>query len=211
MSLNRRSRRRTGGLRMGKRFSNSEKEALLKFARAAIETKLGLSGESPEKKIAHLPSDLLEQKRGIFVTLHKKGDLRGCIGNIEPTKTIQEGIRENAEHAAFRDTRFSPLAREEVDEIDIEVSILTVPEEVPYAEGRDLVSKLTPYVDGVVLEKGFRRATFLPQVWDQLPDSEAFLGHLCLKAGMKREEWKKGGLKVSVYRVESFQEEGHGF
>ncbi|WP_027362338.1 AmmeMemoRadiSam system protein A [Desulfospira joergensenii] len=191
---------------MGKQYSKTHREALLKFARSSIAAKLGRAGELPDEKIAHLSPVLMEEKRGVFVTLHKKGNLRGCIGNIEPVKSVREGIRENSEHAAFRDTRFSPLTPEELDEIDIEVSILTDPERVRYREARDLVSKLTPNVDGVILKKGHQRATFLPQVWEQLDDPDDFLSHLCVKAGLKGDEWKKGELEVYVYQVESFEE-----
>ena len=193
---------------MGEIFSKKDEIALLRFARAVIAAKLGRAGEPPEKEIAHIPSALLEQKRGIFVTLHKKGELRGCIGNIEPTKTIRDGIQENAEYAAFRDTRFSPLGSEELDDIDIEISVLTKPDKIDHTDDQDLISRITPHVDGVILQKGFRKATFLPQVWDQLSDPEAFLRHLCLKAGMRADEWKKGKLDVAVYQVDSFEESG---
>lgn len=189
-----------------KTFSKTDEKALLKFARAVIGSRLGRAEEPLKEDLSHIPSHLLEQRRGVFVTLTKGNKLRGCIGTIEPQKSILDGIRENAEHAAFKDTRFSPLGPEEFEDIHIEVSILTRPEKIEYADARDLISRIVPGVDGVIIKKGFRSATFLPQVWDQLGDPKAFLGHLCLKAGMKADEWEEKNLDVSVYQVDSFEE-----
>jgi len=96
---------------------------------------------------------VLEETRGIFVTLHKKGNLRGCIGNIEPVKTVFEGVRDNARHAAFNDSRFSPLSYEELKETLIEVSILTRPQKLDYTDAKDLMAKIRPDIDGVMIKK----------------------------------------------------------
>ena len=147
------------------------------------------------------------ERRGTFVTLTMDGALRGCIGHIIPQESLIEGVRENAINAAFRDPRFRPLSRQEWEKTKIEVSILTEPKSLAYADGEDLLKKLRPGVDGVILKKGYRQATFLPQVWDQLPDKKEFLTHLCLKAGLDGHAWKKDKLEVLVYQVQAFHEE----
>ena len=186
--------------------SKKESLALLKLARECIAGEF--EKKSPDiKDISNgISKNVLKQKRGIFVTLHKKGELRGCIGNIEPVKTLENGIRENAIYAAFKDSRFTPLTRDELSRIDIEISILTLPEKVIYKDIQDLISNLIPGVDGVIMGKGHHRATFLPQVWDQLPEPEAFLTHLCTKAGLPAREWEKGELLLHTYQVFSFGE-----
>ena len=151
-------------------------------------------------------TDVLCENRGTFVSLHKKGDLRGCIGNIRPVKTIIEGVIDNAKHAAFNDSRFSPLSCEELEDTTIEVSILTRPEEIEYTDTADLMSKIRPGIDGVIIEKNYQSATFLPQVWQQLKDPGQFLDQLCLKAGLPQKEWKSGDLIVSTYQVQVFEE-----
>ncbi|MCK5837972.1 MAG: AmmeMemoRadiSam system protein A, partial [Desulfobacula sp.] len=139
--------------------------------------------------------------------LHKKGTLRGCIGNIEPAKPIFEGVKDNAKHAAFNDSRFSPLSYEELKETTIEISILTQPQKLDYTDADDLMAKLRPGIDGVMIKKQYQGATFLPQVWQQLKDPGAFLMQLCMKAGLSSDEWKSGNLSVSIYQVQSFEEE----
>lgn len=191
---------------MGLKISAEQRMSLLKLARKSI-TDCLVKQETSRTSDALLDS-LANQKSGVFVTLHKKGRLRGCIGNIEPRLTIPEGVRENACHAAFRDTRFSPLSEVELDQIDIEISLLSPPREVTYSDAADLVARLTPFVDGVIIEKGRFRATFLPQVWEQLPDPESFLSQLCTKAGLPSGEWKQGTLQVQTYQVQSFGEAG---
>jgi AmmeMemoRadiSam system protein A len=182
--------------------------ALLRLARACIAGKFkGKDIKDIEAQIFNgISKDFLEKKRGVFVTLHKKGRLRGCIGNIEPVKTLVQGVRENAVSAAFKDSRFSPLALDELNQIDIEISILTQPEQLAYKGAKELLSSLAPGIDGVILEKDHHRATFLPQVWDQLPEPEEFLAQLCMKAGLSSSEWEKSGLKVYTYQVQSFGE-----
>ena len=141
------------------------------------------------------------------MTVTIDGNLRGCIGHIIPRETLIEGIRENALNAAFRDPRFPPLTQEEFDQIELEISVLTLPQELMYTDAKDLLNKLRPGVDGVIIKKGYREATFLPQVWDQLPDKKEFLTHLCLKAGLPPHSWKTEKLVVSTYQVQAFEEE----
>jgi AmmeMemoRadiSam system protein A len=115
-------------------------------------------------------------------------------------------IEEHALSAAFHDPRFPPVTAEELEAIDIEISVLTVPEELTFNDGEDLKGQLEPDVHGVILSSGLRRSTFLPQVWKQLPETEAFLQHLCVKGGMPGNAWQDPETKVQVYRVEAFGE-----
>ena len=181
---------------------------LVQVARSAIARKLNLSvPRHLEPDLSEIPAGLLEEKRGVFVTLQKTGRLRGCIGNIEPAKPVLEGVRENALHAALDDSRFSPVTPEELADIDIEVSLLTVPEKLDHSDARDLLRQVIPFRHGVIVEKGSHRATFLPQVWEQLPIPEMFLGRLCQKAGLDESAWRDSHPEIEIYQVQSFKEE----
>lgn len=184
-------------------ITDRDRNALLALARSAIEAEL-LDGKFPLRPKD--PSPALMEKRGCFVTLHKKGDLRGCIGCIEPETSLVKGIEENALNAAFRDPRFPPLSAEELPEIEIEVSVLTPPKPLSFTDGEDLKAQLIPGIHGVILSRGWQRSTFLPQVWKQLPQKESFLGHLCRKAGMERDCWKDENTTIKVYQAEHFSE-----
>jgi AmmeMemoRadiSam system protein A len=187
-------------------LSRQDRSLLLKLARETILRKLGQKEYDPDDLKAKLSDLVNTEKRGTFVSLHKQGTLRGCIGNIEPVKTIVEGVSDNAEHAAFKDSRFKPLALEELKDTRIEISILTRPKKLEYADVKDLIAQLRPKIDGVIVQKHYRSATFLPQVWDQLPDPKNFLSQLCMKAGLASNEWKTGQLEVSTYQVQMFEE-----
>jgi AmmeMemoRadiSam system protein A len=154
-----------------------------------------------------MTDSVFKQKRGTFVTLTIDKQLRGCIGNLDSTDSIVDGIERNAVNAAFRDPRFPPLKAGELDRVDIEVSILTEPQPLKYKDSEDLLSKLRVNVDGVILRKGSASATFLPQVWAQLPQPETFLSHLCSKAGLSPDAWKEGNLDILTYQVQCFEEE----
>jgi AmmeMemoRadiSam system protein A len=140
------------------------------------------------------------------VTLSQKGALRGCIGSLASTEPLAENVRHNAINAAFQDPRFPPLDSEELDQIAIEVSVLSPPAAVAYDDADDLLSRLRPGIDGVILRKGAASATFLPQVWKQLPRCQDFLSHLCLKAGLPARAWHDDNLQVETYQVQSFEE-----
>jgi AmmeMemoRadiSam system protein A len=187
------------------RLTEEEGRLLLKLARETIERKL-FDRKSGEPNETELPPAFQERK-GTFVTLTAKGQLRGCIGHIIPQETLLDGVQENAMNAAFRDPRFHPLRPDEWKDIRIEVSILTEPKPLSYTDGRDLLSKLRPGIDGVIIRRGYHQATFLPQVWEQLPDARNFLTNLCYKAGLDGEAWQEGDLEVSTYQVQAFEEE----
>jgi AmmeMemoRadiSam system protein A len=117
-------------------------------------------------------------------------------------------VEKNAKNAAFSDPRFTALGVDELKEIDIEISVLSVPKALGFNDGEDLKRKLEPNVHGVILSRGMHRSTFLPQVWKQLPDKEKFLEHLCLKGGMSAQAWQDPETKVEVYKAEVFGEKG---
>ncbi|MDL2268784.1 AmmeMemoRadiSam system protein A [Desulfosarcina sp. OttesenSCG-928-G17] len=144
--------------------------------------------------------------RGTFVTLTLGGQLRGCIGNLVSTGSIVAGVHDNALKAAFHDPRFSPLTRKELDQVHVEVSVLTDPSPFSYQDGADLAARLRPGIDGVIIRKGRFGATFLPQVWEQLPTPDLFLSHLCRKAGLPENQWQKGDLTVLTYQAQYFEE-----
>ncbi len=184
-------------------LSQEEGRALLRLARETIKRRLEGQTEPP------IPEDLpppLRQWRGNFVTLTQKRRLRGCIGHIVPQGPLCEGVRENALNAAFRDPRFPPLTKAEWDTVKLEVSVLSEPRPLTYRDAEDLLAKLQPGKDGVIIKKGRLQATFLPQVWEQLPGKEEFLTHLCLKAGLDGDAWRKELLEVSTYQIQAFEE-----
>ena len=163
-------------------LTSSDQAYLLALARHEI-TAMLKSGADLKRPDSLSPAVL--ENRGCFVTLHQNRALRGCIGTIEPEKALIDNVSDNAANAAFRDPRFSPVTLEELASIDIEISVLTPPEQLTFKDGEDLKQQLKPGIHGVILSRGWHRSTFLPQVWEQLPDKELFLSHLCQKGGMQ--------------------------
>jgi AmmeMemoRadiSam system protein A len=187
-------------------LSEDEGKYLLGVARETIKNRLD-NIEEPYINGKEIP-EKFQERLGTFVTVTIEDNLRGCIGHIIPRESLIEGIKENAINAAFKDPRFHPLTKEEFERIEIEISILTSPQELSYTGAEDLLQKLRPGIDGVIIKKGFYEATFLPQVWEQLSEKEEFLSHLCLKAGLSPDSWKKEKLHVSTYQVQAFEEKG---
>lgn len=166
-----------------------------------------LAGEFGEQKEDGPVQDAaLDAEYGTFVTLKIAGRLRGCIGNILPSGSVADGVRRNAVYAAFHDSRFSPLTVAELGELEIDISVLSKPHILKYCDGDDLLSKLQPGQDGVILSLGTASATFLPQVWEQLPEPETFLGHLCRKAGLVESAWRELQPRIEIYQVQCFEE-----
>ncbi|NPA52327.1 MAG: AmmeMemoRadiSam system protein A [Aquificae bacterium] len=139
-----------------------------------------------------------------FVTLEKKGQLRGCIGSIIPYRPLYKDVIENAIAAATKDPRFPPVTPEELKDIDVKLSILSYPERIIYRDYKDLLEKIEPFKDGLIIKYGNHQATFLPDVWHQIPDKELFLSNLCYKAGLPPDFWKTGLLEVYRYRTKTF-------
>ena len=186
------------------KLSEDEKQTLLRIARESMQRAV------KKEKLASLDlnsmSGLLRVDGASFVTLTIRGDLRGCIGALEPYQPLALDVREHAIAAALEDPRFPPVSPSELDQIEVEVSRLTVPEGLEYKDAEDLLAKLRPHVDGVILRDGFRRATFLPQVWDKIPDQTGFLENLCYKMGASPNLWRQKHLEVLIYQVEEFHE-----
>ena len=149
--------------------------------------------------------DWLKQPGAVFVTLTQQGDLRGCIGSLEVSRPLLEDLQANARAAAFSDPRFLPLSRTELADTCIEVSLLSPAEIINFTSEADALTQLQPHIDGVILEYGSRRATFLPQVWQQLPEPRQFINNLKRKAGLSSNFWAED-LQLSRYRVEKFKE-----
>ncbi len=189
---------------MEEHLSEAERAMLLKLARQAIDTAVRGKGLLPLNMDA-LPARL-RQPGATFVTLTQRGYLRGCIGALEPQQPLAEDVREHAIGAALHDFRFPPVQPEEVEELHIEISRLTLPKDLTYETPQQLLDSLRPGVDGVILRDGARRATFLPQVWEKIPDPEEFLDHLCQKMGVSHDLWRRKKLRVQVYQVEEFHE-----
>ncbi len=172
---------------------------LLRIAREAIGAELGLS-------VAGQPAEeALSRVGATFVTLTRQGELRGCVGTLVARHPLRVDVQRNAVGAAFRDTRFPPLAREEFALTAIEVSLLTASQPVHFVDENDLVAQLRPELDGVTIAYGSQRATFLPQVWQILEEPRHFLAELKRKAGLPEDFWHPG-LKVSRYQVTKWKE-----
>ena len=186
-------------------LSTEEQRILLRLAREAIREGLRQPAALPTLDLEKLPPRLQEEG-ATFVTLTFAGSLRGCIGSLVAYRPLAVDARLNALAAAFEDPRFPPLTAVEFSRIKVEVSVLSPPQPLAYDGADDLLRQLRPGVDGVVLERGWNRATFLPQVWEQLPDPEEFLAHLCYKAGLSSDAWRSPTLKISTYQVEKFKE-----
>jgi AmmeMemoRadiSam system protein A len=151
------------------------------------------------------PEPWLDEPGATFVTLRLSGSLRGCVGSIRAYRPLRDDVRSNARAAAFSDTRFPPLGRGELDAVGLEISLLSEPEPLPVDSEKELCCTLRPGVDGVILECGDCRGTFLPQVWEQLPEPGDFLAHLRHKAGLPPGFWEDG-LRVWRYTVTKWEE-----
>jgi uncharacterized protein len=189
---------------MDEQLTPEEKQTLLRLARQALET--GVRGGRLPRLDGTSLTPTLRAEGASFVTLTVHGDLRGCIGALEPYQPLAEDVCEHAVAAALEDYRFPTVRESELASIEIEVSRLTVPLPLEYTDADDLVAKLHPGKDGVILRDGFHRATFLPQVWEKIPNPADFLANLCYKMGTAPDSWRRKHLDVLIYRVEEFHE-----
>ena len=189
-------------------LSEEQGQLLVKLARQTLEEHF--AKQIPQNEIDRLNAALTDPcfnlSCGTFVTLTIDGQLRGCIGNLTSSESLVSGVRRNTINAAFHDPRFSPLSVSDLDRIAIEVSILSEPRQLHYRDPADLLKKLRPNIDGVIIRKDLASATFLPQVWEQLPQPQDFLAHLCRKAGLTPDAWRNKQLEVSTYQVQYFEE-----
>ena len=185
-------------------FAAPEKKFLLDLARTTL-AHVATNGHLPAVSAKDVPPKLAETK-ACFVTLTENGALRGCVGNLVPQEPLFQAVVDNAQNAATLDWRFPPVQSEEVGKIKIEISVLTEPQPLRFNSPEDLLGKLQPYEDGVVLKIGSHGATFLPQVWEQIPDKVEFLNRLSEKAGCEPSAWRGGDTSISIYHVEAFNE-----
>ncbi len=183
-------------------LSNQYRSKLLGLARSVLENELIEARHDLNK----FDDPLFAKKRGLFVTLYSHGTLRGCIGRIEAVDSIYRNVLDLSKSAAFKDPRFSPLQPSELDSVNIEISILSVPMEVTGDSSMEKVRKLRPFIDGVILSAEGMHSTFLPQVWDGLPDHHEFMAQLCLKAHLDADYWKHNEINIQSYQVEHFKE-----
>jgi len=184
-------------------LSPTEQNYLLAVARQTISNELGVGLTDPPMLVV---TENLLSKRASFVTLTKFGVLRGCVGGLEAQLPLVEDVKSHAIAAAFYDYRFPPLANHELNDVNIEISVLSIPKLITYTSAEGLMSQITPQLDGVVIESGTGRATFLPQVWNKIPEKVIFLNELCKKMGAEPDYWRTSGLKVYTYQVEEFHE-----
>ena len=188
----------------GAYLDERQQQALLAWARQAIARAVhagdgAVGGSLPDEPV-------FREKRAAFLTLTRNGRLRGCIGTLLAVESLGDSVRHNALNAALRDPRFAPLAAAELPETRIEISVLDAPAPLVYRASEDLLSQLQAERPSLILEADGHRATFLPQVWAQLPEARDFLSALCRKAGLPMDAWQDSGLCYRRYAVQCFRE-----
>ncbi len=168
-------------------FTAPDRQALLQIARDSIEH--GLEARQPLTVDPAQHSPALREVKASFVTLNRDGKLRGCIGSLQAVRPLAEDVSHNAFAAAFKDPRFAPLSHEEFTDLDIHLSVLSTPQPMQFNSQEDLLTQLRPSVDGLILEEGPFRGTFLPSVWQQIPEPAQFLSRLKIKARLPENYW----------------------
>jgi hypothetical protein len=184
-------------------LTDEQRQTLLEVALRSIEHGIKHGQPLRIRLVDHAPR--LREPGASFVTLRKKGELRGCIGTLEARQPLIQDVATHAFDAAFNDPRFAPLAPAELPAVDLHLSVLSTPVAIDIDSEDELLARLQPGRDGLVLEEGRHRATFLPAVWDQLPEPQNFLSQLKLKAGLAPDHWSKN-IRFYRYATESFPE-----
>ncbi len=182
-------------------YNREQRREMLEIAAQSI--RYGLQYDAPPRIDISGLDPALQAPRASFVTLKEQGRLRGCIGSLVAYRPLALDVNDNAFNAAFRDPRFPPLSADELPLIDIHISVLSPPEPMHFVDEADLLAQIRPGVDGLILEDRGQRGTFLPSVWEELPDPVEFLRHLKLKAGLPP-DWWSDTLKVERYTTEEF-------
>jgi len=185
----------------GQEFTADERETLLLIAYQSIHS--GFESRRPAAVDARAFPPRLSARRASFVTLQSDRKLRGCIGTLEPRVSLVEDVSHNAYAAAFRDARFPPLQADEFVALSLQVSVLSVPESLDFDSEASLLAQVRPGVDGLILQEQAFRSTFLPSVWESLPEPDRFLGHLKIKAGLAADYWS-ATIRLWRYTTESF-------
>ncbi len=186
-------------------LDEEEGKYLLKLARETI-TQYLENGEIAQPNPKDVPSRKLIEKGACFTTLYEGQKLRGCIGSLERERPLVFDVVENALNAALRDPRFHPLEKRELGKIRIEISVLTEPQKKDFKSPEELLDFIVPGKHGLIIKKGWARATFLPVVWQTLKTKEEFLSHLCMKAGLRPNAWKENGMEYFFYEAQEFSE-----
>jgi AmmeMemoRadiSam system protein A len=182
-------------------YTKQQRDLLLEIAEQSIRFHLAGGGRMEPEPTDY--EDELQKQRATFVTLHRKKELRGCIGTLVAFRPLVVDVAYNAYSAAFSDPRFPPLQIEEMDCLEIHISVLSPSEPMSFGSEQELVGQLQPGIDGLIIEEGRQRGTFLPSVWESLPEPTAFLTHLKLKAGLAADYWSDT-IRISRYTTESF-------
>lgn len=182
-------------------FTEQQKQTLLELARRSIEFALNNQGQRLNVKATDY-EEALQAVRATFVTLTTANGLRGCIGTLQPVLPIVEDVVYHAHAAAFSDPRFPPVQEPELADLHIHISVLSLPEPVSFSSEADLVQQLRPGIDGLILEDGFNKGTFLPSVWESLPEPVRFLQNLKRKAGLPPDYWSET-IRIERYMAES--------
>jgi AmmeMemoRadiSam system protein A len=190
------------------RLGPAERRLLLELARQSIIT-ASENKPLPSVDIDEMPP-CLKEYRACFVTLHKDGMLRGCTGVLVARSPLVYEVIQTAAQTALQDPRFLPVMPGEADSLDIEISVLTPTQPLILSDPEELPHLIRPGIDGVTLSKNARRATFLPQVWERVPDPVIFLNMLCRKMGFPPNEWRFPGMSAEVYQVEQFSDQDPG-
>lgn len=184
-------------------LDDSQQRWLLDIARESI--RQGFGTGAPLRVNLDDCDPELREPLAVFVTLTQNGELRGCVGTLEPRAALAQAVADSAFNSAFRDRRFAPLGEAELADTRIEISVLSTMQDFPVESREDLLRELRPGVDGLVIEDHGMRATFLPKVWESLPEAEDFVGHLMLKAGFDAGYWS-GSVRVQRYASLTFAE-----
>lgn len=176
--------------------------SLIEIARKKFEAYF----EGSDFNLDNETKEAYSQLKACFVTITKKGELRGCAGNLQANQQLWKSVLENAMNAGFNDNRFSPLEKKELPRIKIEISVLSEPKRISYDNSDDLLKKVNNQM-GIIIKKGFLSATFLPSVWKQIPFKKRFFEQLSIKAGLEKDAWKGDNIQVLSYSVEDIKED----
>ncbi len=180
------------------KLTNHDRQTLLDIAKQSIE--FGLDRQTSLKIDSEQFSERLRQIGSSFITLHLDGKLRGCIGQLEPSMSIIKDVAQHAFAAAFDDPRFPPVNHDEIVHLDIHISLLSAKEPIPFESEQELLAQLRPGEDGLILRSGSQQSTFLPTVWESLPEPKQFLSQLKIKAGLAGDEW---GDYIQIWRYQT--------
>lgn len=184
-------------------YTTADQETLLRVAHDAISH--GLRNGGPAEIELEAYSNFLQERAASFVTLKISGALRGCIGTLQAIRPLVEDVNENAFGAAFRDPRFLPLSDRDADDLQISISILSTPEPIKFHSEQDLLDQVRAGIDGLILEEGHHRGTFLPAVWESLPYPQEFFRQLKIKAGLHPDYWSTT-LRIYRYQTETINQ-----